>query len=152
MDAAETFWQEWVLGYDLGQQGLLADSMQQSGRIFGLRWFDQLREMCDGLGAAAGDARGAALRRARWRWCSRWRESWLWLAPRTWHALRVRRRVRRARQGQASLADATLLYPACWTLLRRRGYQKPAWFTPRNSPLRCRPHLRRPGGAVHRDV
>ena len=44
MDAAETFWQEWVLGYDPNQQAKLADSMQRSGRLFGLRWFDELRE------------------------------------------------------------------------------------------------------------
>ena len=40
------------------------------------------------------------------------------------------RRVRLARRGQASVDDATLLYRRMLELLKRRGYQKPAWFTP----------------------
>jgi hypothetical protein len=34
------------------------------------------------------------------------------------------------RRGQASVADATLLYQRMLHILKRRGYQKPAWFTP----------------------
>jgi hypothetical protein len=39
-------------------------------------------------------------------------------------------RVHKARHGQASMDDATLLYGRMLDLLKRRGYQKPAWFTP----------------------
>ena len=128
VDAADTFWKEWVLGYDPGQQSILADSLQQSGRSFSLRWFDRLREVpARWRAAAAGATRrygrtgvmfvlavGAAL----------------WLAPRVAERIRIRLRVARARQGQASTADATLLYLRLLDLLRRRGYQKPSWYTP----------------------
>ena len=54
----------------------------------------------------------------------------IYAAPKAWRALRVLVRVRRVRQGQASVADATLLYARMLELMRRRGFQKPAWFTP----------------------
>ena len=54
---------------------------------------------------------------------------WL-LAPPLVRLLQVRRRVQAARRGQASMDDATLLYTRMLQILKRRGYQKPAWFTP----------------------
>ena len=44
--------------------------------------------------------------------------------------LHIRRRVERVRRGQASVADATVLYQRMLHILKRRGYQKPLWFTP----------------------
>jgi len=44
--------------------------------------------------------------------------------------LRMRRRVERARRGEASVADATLLYQRMLEILGKRGYEKPPWFTP----------------------
>ena len=38
--------------------------------------------------------------------------------------------MERARRGQASVADATLLYERMLQIVKRHGYQKPAWFTP----------------------
>jgi hypothetical protein len=38
--------------------------------------------------------------------------------------------VRRARRGNAASGDATLLYERMLLALKRRGYQKPPWFTP----------------------
>ena len=52
--------------------------------------------------------------------------------------MRMRRRVERVRRGEASGADATLLYQRMLQVLRRQGYQKPVWFTPWSSPARCR--------------
>jgi transglutaminase-like putative cysteine protease len=37
-DAADTFWQEWVVSYDLGQQLALADKMEQSSSRFRIDW------------------------------------------------------------------------------------------------------------------
>src|SRR5207237_6104679 len=37
-DAADTFWQEWVVSYDLGRQLVLADRREQSSRGFRLDW------------------------------------------------------------------------------------------------------------------
>src|SRR5207253_2773184 len=39
-DAADTFWQDWVVSYDLGRQLVLADRMEQSSRRFRLDWLD----------------------------------------------------------------------------------------------------------------
>lgn len=129
MDAAEVFWQDWVLGYDPGRQAVLADNMHQSGRILGVHWLERLRGASSrwkaGAGAAAreyGPGLGLVVGCA---------VAAVWLGPRGWRVLRIRRRVARARQGQASMADATLLYLEMLEALRRRGYQKPPWFTPR---------------------
>jgi protein-glutamine gamma-glutamyltransferase len=127
-DAADTFWQEWVVSYDLGRQLLLADKMQQSSRKFRIDWFDW-------TGPPA------------WRWQGQARV-WLQrnfpltlaafalilcgiaLGPRALRSLRLSRRVRRAKMGRASTADATLLYCRFLEILHARGYSKPSWFTP----------------------
>jgi len=122
LDAAETFWQSWVVGYDPGRQGTLAD------RILAVRWLDSLSGK-----ASAWDLRG-------WAWLRRFGPPagialgaglWFWLvAPRLVRLVRLRRRVQRVRRGEASVADATLLYQRMLQILRRHGYQKPVWFTP----------------------
>jgi hypothetical protein len=128
LDAAETFWQDWVVSYDIGRQGTLADRLEQGARRAGIRWYDAigaaedawrkyrpavpvrgLAEMALAIFLAAG--------------------LWLLAAPLA-RRLRIRSRVKRVRRGQASVADATLLYERMLEALKRRGYQKPAWFTP----------------------
>jgi hypothetical protein len=42
----------------------------------------------------------------------------------------MRLRVLRVRRGKAGAGDATVLYRQMLAIVRRRGYQKPAWFTP----------------------
>src|SRR6185369_17080850 len=42
MDAAETFWQEWVVTYDIARQGTLAGRMEQGAHRLGIRWFDSV--------------------------------------------------------------------------------------------------------------
>ncbi|HUE02962.1 MAG TPA: transglutaminaseTgpA domain-containing protein [Bryobacteraceae bacterium] len=127
-DAVETFWQEWVVSYDLSHQATLADRMEQASRRVSLRWLDRIFD--------AGDnwtyARAWLAQTGRW---------WLlglfsgalgaWSAPRLWRLWRMRLGLRRLRRGQVSIADATLLYQRMLKLLKRRGYQKPAWLTPR---------------------
>jgi len=127
-DAAETFWQEWVVSYDLGHQATLADRMEQASRRVGVHWLDRMIDLA-----------------AYWKPRA---QSWLlnyglwsllalaagvlgaWFAPKLWHLGRMRLGVWRLRRGQASVADATLLYHRMLKLLKRRGYQKPEWFTP----------------------
>lgn len=129
IDAAETFWQEWVLRYNLDRQMFLAGRLQDLSRGFGMRWLDRWN-------ASA----------ARWNKLAR---AWLvengvlllslvlvalagfLLGPRAWRALRMLHRVRRVRNGQASVGDATVLYARMLEVLHRRGFEKPAWFTPR---------------------
>ena len=128
LDAAGTFWQEWVVSYDISRQGTLADRLEQGARGLGIRWFDSLSGLDwnwrlrvaawfrrYGVGILIGLAMGAAI--------------WV-LGPRLVRLLRIRSRVERVRRGQATVGDATLLYQRMLDLLKRRGYQKPAWFTP----------------------
>jgi len=126
-DAVETFWQEWVVSYDLGHQATLADRMEQAGRRVSLRWLDRMFDMGDNWTSA----RSWLVHTGLW---------WLltlacgvvgaWSAPKLWRAWRTRLGVWRLRRGQVSVADATLLYRRMLKLLKRRGYEKPAWFTP----------------------
>jgi transglutaminase-like putative cysteine protease len=128
LDAAETFWQQWVVGYDAGQQGSLADRLEQGVRRMGLNWFDSLivagadwntRSLewarRHGIRAAIVIALGLCL--------------WT-LGPPLLRLLRMRQRVERLRRGEASVADATLLYERMLHIVKHHGYQKPAWFTP----------------------
>jgi len=50
--------------------------------------------------------------------------------PRARTLWNTRQRVREARRGAAKPSDATLLYSRMLGLLKRRGFQKPAWLTP----------------------
>jgi transglutaminase-like putative cysteine protease len=128
LDAAATFWQEWVVSYDVGRQGTLADRLEQGARSMGIRWFDSLSGL-DGnwhLRVAAWFRRyGAGIPIVLALGASIWA-----LGPRLVRLLRIRRRVERVRRGRAMVGDATLLYERMLDLLKRRGYQKPAWFTP----------------------
>jgi hypothetical protein len=127
-DAAQTFWQQWVVGYDALQQGSLADRMEQTVRRLGLTWLDSATI----LGADWNTRSIAWARRNGWRavlviaigiglWA---------MAPPLLRLFRIRQRVKRVRRGQASVADATLLYSRMLQIVKHHGYQKPAWFTP----------------------
>ena len=127
-DAAGAFWQEWVVGYDPHRQGTLAGRLQSSAGLLGFRWFGAM------WNSAAGEMSVLAP------WVNR-RAIWAivifvvillgWFAgPWALLVVRTRLRVARARRGEASAQDATLLYRRMLRLARRRGYQKPPWFTP----------------------
>jgi hypothetical protein len=140
MDAAETFWQQWVLGYDLERQGQLAGRVQESSRSFGLEWFESVRAWTARWSAAsAADAREYG--RAAVLWAVAMGMA-LWLSPRLLRLIRIRRHVARARLGNASTADATVLYERMLDLLRRRGHQKPLWYTPQEFACALPPELR----------
>ena len=128
VDAAQTFWQEWVVSYDIARQGTLSYNVEQRARRFGIRWFDLLAGLSTGLPSdPLGWLRRFGLRAAIVVVLG----LVLWIAgPPILRMARVHLRVRRVRMGQASAGDATLLYRRMLEILRRRGYQKPAWFTP----------------------
>jgi protein-glutamine gamma-glutamyltransferase len=127
-DAADTFWQQWVLAYDPSLQLTLAERMERSGRTFGLRWIERI-----GTNIAAWKSHTVSWFRSYGAWLLASIAALglaSWFAPPVWRTLHMLLRVHKARHGQASMDDATLLYGRMLDLLKRRGYQKPAWFTP----------------------
>jgi hypothetical protein len=127
-DAAETFWQEWVLSYDLERQITLASLMEQSGRKFRMNWFEAAgawfafarRTAAEFYNSHRYALGGVAVAAALW-WFA---------APRVRRLARVWRGALRVRRGEAHAADATLLYERMLKVLNRRGYRKPGWLTP----------------------
>ena len=137
--------------YDLARQGTLAYRMEQGAQRVGIRWFDT-----------------AVSVRSGWeRYVAGWARRFGWQAL-AWAAglvalgfaagplvrlMRMRQRVERVRRGQASVADATLLYQRMLHILKRRGYQKPPWFTPAEFAASLpRTHTGRLGRRVHRHL
>jgi len=128
LDATETFWRDWVVTYDIARQGTLAYRMEQSARKMGVNWFDTILAIRSGWNQyvlGGGKRFGIPLV---------WTAAGIFLA---WllgrpllRLLRIRQRVARVRRGKASVADATLLYQRMLEILGKRGYHKPAWFTP----------------------
>ncbi len=127
-DAAQTFWEEWVVNYDFDRQMSLALRMEQSGRTLRLNWFDTVgagtgrflmdcRSLLKRYGARLGLGLVLGL-------CA---VVLLVLAVRL---IQTRKRVERLRRGDASASDATMLYRKTLELLRRRGFEKPPWLTP----------------------
>lgn len=128
VDAAEIFWQKWVLGYDLDRQMTLAFQVEQSRRRFSLarleRWLAggarTLRQAGEGARQAFGYFVLAAVLLAGLALGGR--------AARLW--LTERRGLRRLRRGAASAGDAALLYLRMQNLLRRRGFVRQPAQTP----------------------
>lgn len=119
-DAADQFWQDWVLRYDLERQVALANQVHQMrfDRVpdVGGWWEDHLslgrRVVSILMGLVAV---GILL---------------VFFGPDLVRWSRNRRRVMRARRGEGQASDATLLYERMLVVLARRGFQKPAWLTP----------------------
>jgi transglutaminase-like putative cysteine protease len=128
LDAADQFWRDWVLTYDLDHQVALAARMQSAGR----EWNNTSKLAA--LGELATSVKDSWIRH-QLAWivgaaavgaCATvilYGSSWL-----TWWKRRAR--LRRAQRGEAEASDATLLYERMLVLLQRRGFEKPAWLTP----------------------
>jgi len=127
-DAAEGLWEEWIVGYDPNRQGSLMDRLQQKASRFGFRWFDSLTDAQSYWDSAPGrwvrrfGSRAAAVIAAG---------LVLWFAvPPIVRIGGIARRVKQVRLGHLHAGDAALLYGRMLQILRRRGFQKPPWFTP----------------------
>ena len=124
LDAADQFWQEWVVGYDFERQVTLAARMQESGRQFRFTWLGDAGERIGfGLGAARAYVLEILMVFAA---CS----FLVLYGPTLLRKIRADLRVRKAQRGDAQSTDATLLYERMLRALERRGLQKPPWLTP----------------------
>ena len=127
-DAADVFWQEWVLGYSLDHQILLASRMEDSGRRLGVNWPDAV------VTAAGGYFRALRPAAARFGPLSLFALLFAGLllsfGPGAWNWWRGRAGVLRARRGRAHPSDAALLYQRMLRFLARRGVERPPWLTP----------------------
>ena len=123
LDAAQTFWQEWVVNYDLNRQIAIAERLQESTQQVGANWNPHLQ-----------------LWRPEWtRWALANKSLLLFFTallcalpfaiPAVIRLARHSLHTRKLRSGRATQADASLLYRRMLQLLQTRGYEKPAWFT-----------------------
>jgi hypothetical protein len=125
LDAADTFWQEWVMNYDLARQFVLGATIELGLRDMHWLWhpgtphFPQIsqptltRYVVPGVLLIFAIVMLAAFGR-----------SWM-------EALRSAWQVRSIRAGRAKPGDAAILYEHLLRIMKKRGYEKPAWFTPR---------------------
>jgi transglutaminase-like putative cysteine protease len=123
-DAAEQFWQDWILSYDLERQISLASRVQQSSRGARLHWIESA------VGWFAGAARSSAGYAPAAAVLIFVAIVAVILGPGASRWLRGAIRVRRLKRGEGEASDATLLYQRMLVLLERRGIQKPPWLTP----------------------
>ncbi len=128
LDAADTFWRDWVLSYGLGQQLTLASRVESRARHLRqngfLSGFEGLRDGVVRLSRwARKEMRPIA---GAWALGGMATIALLFLAARQWKRVVP---ARKARAGRSAPRDATVLYARMLDLMRRRGYQKPGWFT-----------------------
>jgi transglutaminase-like putative cysteine protease len=124
LDAADLFWQDWVVGYDFERQITLAARMQESGRSLRFAWIgDAGAQMDAGMRAVRGNATAILTVFALGALA-------ILFGPGLLRKLRAHMRVRRAQRGEAQVSDATMLYERMLLALERRGLQKPPWSTP----------------------
>jgi hypothetical protein len=127
-DAAQVFWQDWVLGYDLNRQLSLAARMEESRRTLSLGWAEDVKEFWGRYRELAA----GWLRRNGGRILAVLAilAALVLAMPRLADWMRSYRHSSRLERGEAEAADATILYARALALLRRRGIEKPQCLTP----------------------
>ncbi len=137
MDAAEVFWQDWVLNYDLERQFDLVSRLEESRRTWNGDWLKGLHNWFSDWSTKAGP------------FVKEWAGAmvlWVvgvvglvWAGPRLRSWTLARYHARRVRSGRVSAADATVLYLRMLDVLRHRGISKPGWVTPDEFALQIPP-------------
>ncbi len=123
-DAAEQFWQDWVVSYDLDRQIVLAARMDESARRLRFTWFGDFRKkFIESMRTAAGYTPQIAIIAGILALLIIYGG-----AIREWWSGFVR--TRRMARGQGIASDATLLYARMLRALAKRGMHKPPWLTP----------------------
>jgi hypothetical protein len=125
IDAAETYWRQWVVDYDLERQINLVTTLEQRSRSLNTRWsFEGLRvsgqRVADVAKVWAPWFMGVAVLGV----------ALVLLGPRIWRQIEHRRHAARITRGGAVASDAAMLYERMLAILRRRGIEKPSWLTP----------------------
>jgi transglutaminase-like putative cysteine protease len=127
LDAADQFWQDWIVGYDFERQITLVARMQESGRQMRFNWLGDLGDAASEVGRGLGAARAYAVELTI---LFALAAAAILFGPGLLRKLRADLRVRRAQRGEAQASDATLLYERMLRVLAHRGLQKPPWLTP----------------------
>ncbi len=131
LDAVDQFWQDWVMGYNLERQVVLATRMGESSRNLQLPHFDNwtaaLKEIFSGkwvqgpaVALVSVFVATGAVAAAVWMLFGQFLRRW-------WRAAAG---LRRAKRGQGEASDATLLYERMLAQLAKRGIRKPPHVTP----------------------
>jgi protein-glutamine gamma-glutamyltransferase len=123
LDAMDHAWREWVVAYDITHQVAIAARFENALRGFGrhdsgpgTNWGNVVSGFKKwGLAVIATLLFAALL---------------VWFGPQWLQQWRHKTRVRQIVRSGGTLSDASLLYERMLKLMARRGFQKPAWFTP----------------------
>ncbi|MDQ6676775.1 MAG: transglutaminase domain-containing protein, partial [Acidobacteriota bacterium] len=124
LDAAETFWQEWVVNYDLNRQITLAERLQETTQLATAKWnpdFPSWSKEWRRKIAQRGPVMAAVLSAAL---------LLLFAGPALVRFLQLTIHGYKVRSGRATAGDATVLYGRMLRVLAKQGFHKPAWFTP----------------------
>ncbi|MEJ7606898.1 MAG: DUF3488 and transglutaminase-like domain-containing protein [Bryobacteraceae bacterium] len=128
LDAANMFWQQWVVNYDLERQFEIAAHVERSTRAmqtpFWADWPAQAKHQFNNWWSAARRFAAASLIAAVVLAVT------IAFGPGLWRQFQSLRDVRRLEKGRVHASDASVLYARMLELLRRRGFDKPAWLTP----------------------
>ena len=124
-DAAEVFWQEWVLSYNVDRQVQLAWRTELAAPRAALDAGEAVRQFAQSAWAfAKGNAKPAAAILALI-------AAFFFAGPPFVRWLRDQSRRRRIQRGKVELTDAAILYQRMLAMLARYGYRKQEWITPR---------------------
>ena len=126
LDAAETFWQRWVVHYNIEYQLTLASRVLAPNRFYGVtNWLEGWGRTGAGR-LSQGLARGVV----PFVWAISFAVLAYFAVPSLMRSWRDRMREARIRRGAVANTDAALLYRRMLVILERDGFQKPAWATP----------------------
>lgn len=128
LDAADHAWQEWVVSYDLSHQVAMAARFEAALRGWNRHGSNSSRNwtasIADGAKSWGAAAVGSILPIVALVFFGRKRLGDYW---RRW---RAKAHMRRMIRSGGSPSDASILYERMLEMLKRRGFQKPPWFTP----------------------